>query len=232
MAAIASGLLTCEHDFCDDPPSTSAPCTLAGQCDLSCGFCDDSGGDGGHRLRRLDELHPTIRPSNDVGEPHLAVRSLQSKETSERRRAQLLNFDQCPYSSFEADAARVSDACCDIGREATCADGTPSECDARCAITFNDFFDRCQRLLSSAVSMSQMDDWGRLYNTCNTALPPSELLRALANCTNSAAATSTPPPPPPPACPAGAQQCNPSDAFTPHCSAPSRSAVAALRQPA
>ena len=38
--SIASGIMTCEHDFCS---TVYPPCVMAGQCDRSCGLCEDSG---------------------------------------------------------------------------------------------------------------------------------------------------------------------------------------------
>jgi hypothetical protein len=59
-AAITSGFLTCEVDFCDTPPTTTAPCDLAGHCDLSCGLCTVEKGDG-HRRRRLIQKRRDLR---------------------------------------------------------------------------------------------------------------------------------------------------------------------------
>eukprot|EP01052_Picozoa_sp_SAG31_P039843 SAG31_NODE_5615_length_2423_cov_2.452668_1_plen_558_part_00 len=63
--SIASGIMTCEHDFCD-----TDSCILAGQCDRSCNLCADDG--GGHRrllsilasLRRLQLSHMACSPSS------------------------------------------------------------------------------------------------------------------------------------------------------------------------
>ena len=77
-AAIASGFLTCEADFCDTPPTTSA-------------------------------------------------------------------FNNSAASSFEAEASRVEDACCDVATQTNvCDSGVPTTCDAKCAVVFGDFYDRCQ----------------------------------------------------------------------------------------
>eukprot|EP01050_Picozoa_sp_SAG11_P027134 SAG11_NODE_6752_length_1254_cov_1.027706_1_plen_219_part_10 len=36
---VQSGGMTCEEDFCNTPPTSEAPCSLAGHCDQTCGFC-------------------------------------------------------------------------------------------------------------------------------------------------------------------------------------------------
>ena len=48
-AGVLSGLLSCEKDFCDTPPTVTAPCGYTGQCDLTCSFCTASGDQNGHR---------------------------------------------------------------------------------------------------------------------------------------------------------------------------------------
>ena len=193
-AVIASEILTCEEDFCDSPPTTDAPCDLAGHCDKTCGFCvkgGDTAGGGNHRRRT-----------------QLAVSS-------------------CDFSTFDDNIQEVETACCDSDQ---CADGVPTECDAKCAVVFDDFYDRCQRLLSSTVSLaivrsalsmtsplmkllrsnalthlgrSQMSSYERLYSTCTESLPAEPLLSLLASC--SAAA--------------GAQPCGPTNFQTVPCSA-------------
>eukprot|EP01051_Picozoa_sp_SAG22_P017037 SAG22_NODE_2539_length_2463_cov_16.648054_2_plen_504_part_00 len=65
--SIASGIMTCEHDFCN---TVYPPCVMAGQCDRSCGLCGADDG-GGHRrllamlgkLRRLQMSHMTCDPA-------------------------------------------------------------------------------------------------------------------------------------------------------------------------
>merc|ERR1711871_648960 len=44
-SAIASGILTCQDDFCDEVPTSEAPCDLAGHCDKTCGYCSDGADD-------------------------------------------------------------------------------------------------------------------------------------------------------------------------------------------
>eukprot|EP01052_Picozoa_sp_SAG31_P004296 SAG31_NODE_176_length_21334_cov_12.211067_25_plen_612_part_00 len=65
--SIASGIMTCEDDFCN---TVYPPCDMAGHCDSSCNLCEDDG--SGHRLlvallqqlRRLQMAHLTCSPSN------------------------------------------------------------------------------------------------------------------------------------------------------------------------
>eukprot|EP01050_Picozoa_sp_SAG11_P028020 SAG11_NODE_7329_length_1160_cov_0.973610_1_plen_266_part_10 len=113
--SISSGIMTCEHDFCN---TVYPPCVMAGQCDRSCGFCGDDG--SGHRrlLALLEQL----------------------------RRLQMSHMTRSP-SSFETDAAAVDATCCDD--EGSCTNGIPGECDAKCAVVFNNFYPRCQRFLAS-----------------------------------------------------------------------------------
>jgi hypothetical protein len=58
-----------------------------------------------------------------------------------KRRAQITS--SCPLKDFDTQAAAVNDACCD---DADC-DGVPTVCDAKCAVVFDEFFDRCSSIL-------------------------------------------------------------------------------------
>jgi hypothetical protein len=150
--------MSCEADFCNTTPTPDAPCDLASHCDLTCGFCssDPNDQDGHRRLM---------------------------KALSDHRRAQL-SFDQCSVSTFAEETARVNEACCDLKdpNSEVCSGGTPSECDAKCAIVYNDFYSRCSRLLGAQLSLEEMGEWEGLYNTCTTSLPKEPLLRVLALC--------------------------------------------------
>eukprot|EP01052_Picozoa_sp_SAG31_P023966 SAG31_NODE_2010_length_6670_cov_3.036220_2_plen_514_part_00 len=66
--SIASGVMTCEHDFCN---AVYPPCVMAGQCDRSCNLCADGDGSGHRRLlailqqlRQLQMSHMTCSPSS------------------------------------------------------------------------------------------------------------------------------------------------------------------------
>ena len=163
--AIASGILSCEKNFCSAPPTLQAPCDLAGHCDKTCGFCEDATGQDGHRRRMLDFLWELSR-----------------------RRAQI-QLGQCLVGAFEAEIARVNDACCDLAIESTvCATGVPSSCDAKCAVVYNDFYGRCNRLLAAQLDLETLSKWGELFSTCTHSLPKLPLLRALALCSTAAPA--------------------------------------------
>eukprot|EP01052_Picozoa_sp_SAG31_P045564 SAG31_NODE_8372_length_1464_cov_1.240293_1_plen_266_part_01 len=65
--SIASGIMTCEHDFCN---TVYPPCVMAGQCDRSCNLCGDDGGSGHRRLlailrqlRQLQMSHMACDPA-------------------------------------------------------------------------------------------------------------------------------------------------------------------------
>eukprot|EP01045_Picozoa_sp_COSAG04_P022352 COSAG04_NODE_2513_length_3987_cov_11.345165_3_plen_420_part_00 len=92
------------------------------------------------------------------------------------RRAQLAST--CPLKQFDTDVAAVNTACCD---DDECSEGVPTVCDAKCAIAFNDFFDRCQNILMLQMA-EQMPGFMDLHSTCATRLPVEPLLRKLINC--------------------------------------------------
>lgn len=92
------------------------------------------------------------------------------------RRAQIQG--RCPLAAFDADAAAVNAACCD---EEGCS-GVPDVCDAKCALHFNDFFDRCSGILNLQIPAEDMVKYTQLHTTCSTQLPIDPLLRALLAC--------------------------------------------------
>eukprot|EP01050_Picozoa_sp_SAG11_P007859 SAG11_NODE_667_length_7841_cov_19.517954_3_plen_521_part_00 len=146
--SISSGIMTCEHDFCN---TVYPPCVMAGQCDRSCNLCEDDG--SGHRrlLAVLEKL----------------------------RRLQMSHMS-CNPATFADEAATVDAACCDDDH--SCTNGIPGECDAKCAVVFNNFYSRCQRFLASQFSLAQMAGYDQLFSTCTRALPTEPLLRALVVC--------------------------------------------------
>ena len=135
-------------------------CDLPGQCDNSCAFCGDKDG-AGHRRRRRAMLEEEFRRKMQMG--HV----------------------QCDPATFAAQAAAVEDACCDADGSA-CPDGTPVQCDAKCAVVFNNFYSRCQRFMAAQFSPAEMGSYDRLYTTCTASLPAQPLLRALVVCSNRA----------------------------------------------
>eukprot|EP01050_Picozoa_sp_SAG11_P004412 SAG11_NODE_281_length_11257_cov_45.949633_10_plen_589_part_00 len=54
-AMLATGVLTCEVDFCDTTPTMLAPCDQTGLCDQTCGFCEG----GRHRLQMFGHCDPS-----------------------------------------------------------------------------------------------------------------------------------------------------------------------------
>eukprot|EP01043_Picozoa_sp_COSAG02_P008028 COSAG02_NODE_249_length_27097_cov_30.179155_17_plen_470_part_00 len=158
--SITSGLFSCNRDFCNTIPTRDEPCVVAGQCDSSCHFCS-----AGHR--RLQTLLEKLR----------------------KQRRMQMGHVQCDPATFAAQVTAVDTACCDADDACAGADGVPARCDAKCAVTFNTFYDRCERFLATQFSIDEMDGFDRLYSTCTTELPVEPLLRAAAIC-------SVPPPPP------------------------------------
>ena len=92
------------------------------------------------------------------------------------RRAQIVAA--CSPKDFQDDAATVNDACCD---DAAC-NGVPTVCDAKCAIIYDDFYERCSRQLQNSIDPAQMRAWTALHATCSTQLPVEPLLRAVIAC--------------------------------------------------
>ena len=155
---VSTGVMTCEIDFCDSVPTTGAPCDLAGLCDRTCSYCTDDKSPG-HRL-----LISVVKKR---------LRELQ------------MSFGACDPAMFSDQAAQVDEACCDA--EGLCPDGTPTECDAKCAVVYNDFYRRCQSLLGT-LSPNLVDGYDRLFSTCSHSLPAQPLLRAVALCNADACA--------------------------------------------
>ena len=127
--SIASGVFTCGHDFCDTVPTRDNPCVVAGQCDRACNFCGADAGGGNHRRRALAAL---------------------------RRQLQMAHVT-CNPATFAAEAAAVETACCDDAQD--CQSGTPTSCDAKCAVVFNGFYDSCQVSPPSCGETSTLPLW-------------------------------------------------------------------------
>ena len=93
-----------------------------------------------------------------------------------KRRAQITS--SCPLRDFDTQASAVNDACCDEGDD---CDGVPTVCDAKCAVVFDGFFDRCSSILGLQMA-DQMPGFTSLHTTCSTQLPVEPLLRAVIDC--------------------------------------------------
>ena len=85
---------------------------------------------------------------------------------------------QCSAGEFDAETQTVNEACCDSADGCT---GVPQECDARCAIPFAPFYERCSSLLRVLVPGGYAD-YSRLYDTCTTQLPAGPLLQLIGQC--------------------------------------------------
>eukprot|EP01052_Picozoa_sp_SAG31_P030947 SAG31_NODE_3225_length_4519_cov_2.363122_5_plen_477_part_00 len=152
---IATGSFSCAADFCG-----TANCELRGDCDRTCGLCAEDGGDdngdGGHHRRR--------------------------QLSADLRRILQMSFSVCDPSTFSQQAEAVDLACCGTDG-GSCANGTPDECDARCAIVYTDFYERCESLLASiSASPAQIQAYENLYATCERGIPTEPLLQTIAAC--------------------------------------------------
>ncbi len=85
----------------------------------------------------------------------------------------------CQPSTFDAQAAAVSTACCDASSNA--CTGVPDECDARCGVTYVPFYERCADLMR-VLMVADMPGFTRLYETCRTQMPTAPMLRLVAQC--------------------------------------------------
>jgi hypothetical protein len=103
------------------------------------------------------------------------------------RRAQITT--SCALKTFDEEAAAVNAACCD---DAGCT-GVPTACDAKCAVVFDSFFERCSSILGLQIPADQMAQYTGLYTTCSQQLPIQPLLTALFACQGESASSPSPP---------------------------------------
>ena len=146
---VGSGILHCNDDFCPD-------CQHAHACDLTCGFCDQA-------------------PATGDGKPHNGGK--RGGGAGRRREQITIDAGVCSPPDFLSRTDSVNSACCDEGGD-ECADGIPNQCDARCALTYLEYYTECNQMLFSTVSAEQMTQLHRLDDVC-MQLPPSDLLLAL-----------------------------------------------------
>jgi hypothetical protein len=133
-----------------------------GQCDKTCNLCGS--GSKGH----TDCPHPPC---------HRRRTQLLKQRKDTRRRTQ--SVQSCNLQTFESDITRLNTFCCDDG---ACRQGTiPKVCDAKCAVHFVGFFDRCKQIIK-AHHPPMMRGLTDLHNTCTTKLPVKALLEAVAKC--------------------------------------------------
>ena len=74
-------------------------------------------------------------------------------------RLQGVSDHACQPSFFDAEATAVTAACCDSSVDQ--CDGVPAECDARCAVTYLPFFERCADLMRVLLA-ADMPAYSRL----------------------------------------------------------------------
>eukprot|EP01047_Picozoa_sp_COSAG01_P014548 COSAG01_NODE_711_length_14105_cov_5.661145_2_plen_388_part_00 len=110
------------------------------------------------------------------------------------RRAQGTNL-ACNISTFSADAARINSVCCDT-TGGVCATGVPTTCDAKCAVFYVDFYDRCRDYINLQNTPIAQTSLAQLHTTCGQALPVEPLLLAAARCSGWTPGSATPAPPP------------------------------------
>lgn len=189
---VASGFMSCAVEF-------SPSGTMAGSCDRTCGFCDGPDASQTQCSDLRDGCANTIATgfvtcAEDfcAGTCPMAGQCDRTcgvcrNSTSDGGR-HLQTALQCDLADFGANADLVNTKCCDDG--VSCSGGVPSKCDAKCALTYVPFFDRCSPILATQVATSDMRSYQRLYDTCSTGLEVEPLLRAAAAC-------ATPPPSPP-----------------------------------
>ena len=148
---------SCEDSLpnCGQLISMGLPCISlhVGWCDSTCGYCALGG--GGHRRQLLLALFSRL-------------------QTSTIRRAQTT---ECVLADMQDDINRINSACCDQA-----CSGVPTTCDAKCAVFFVDFYDRCQAFLAPTLGASAAVSMSELYATCSQDLPTTVLLDLVDRC--------------------------------------------------
>ena len=92
-------------------------------------------------------------------------------------------LDMCDSDAFASGVELIDQACCDQAGGG-CTDGSPTECDAKCAVVYVDFYERCRSMLvASVVSQVHMRAFDQLYTTCSEQLSVEDLLWVAINCT-------------------------------------------------
>ena len=159
---IASGW-TCTEAFCNNG---EARCQFAGLCDATCDASDPGAF--------------CAAPAQGSGRRHLST-----AVPHDWRRAQIsdsIETGDCDPETFSSGIALVDEACCDAGSD-DCENGTPSKCDAKCAVVYSSFYGRCRSFLAATVvSPEVMSAFDRLYTACTVRLPTEELLRVVLQC--------------------------------------------------
>jgi hypothetical protein len=158
---VRDGVASQFDDIYDSCLSIDAPAALQALADLqTTGQCSDAQLDG-------------------VGETNVLGAGEKCQLCGGRNQLQDAKLS-CDLQNFQTGAESVSSSCCDDG--ASCSAGMPTTCDAKCALTFTPFYDRCSAVLATQVDPATMSSYSNLYNTCSTGLPVEPLLRAAATC--------------------------------------------------
>ena len=78
-----------------------------------------------------------------------------------------------------------------------CATGVPTTCDAKCAVFYVDFYDRCRDYINLQNTPTAQTSLAQLHTTCGQALPVEPLLLAAARCSGWTPGSATPATPAP-----------------------------------
>ena len=87
----------------------------------------------------------------------------------------------CNLASVQEDIDRINCLCCDT--PSSCQQGVPSTCDAKCAVFFVDFFNRCESYINLQIDTTTAAGLSLLAATCTEELPVEPLIRVMAECT-------------------------------------------------
>jgi hypothetical protein len=166
--------------------------SAAGMCDKTCKVCTP--GKGASHV--CQDKNPKCAAAIKVGFINCATqngicdktcktchihRRVQERRASVHRRTQGFKMlTPCKLANFAADMSKLNKACCD--EPGMCKTGVPQTCDAKCAITFVEFYNRCHKVLALRVAAKQYRESKQLHDTCSKRLPVEALLRAMATC--------------------------------------------------
>eukprot|EP01047_Picozoa_sp_COSAG01_P036522 COSAG01_NODE_2855_length_6961_cov_3.612260_3_plen_500_part_00 len=172
--------------------------TAAGMCDKTCKVCTPAAGIAGSKHHVCRDQNPRCAAAIKVGFISCATqkgicdktckqctaqgghRRVQHRALAHRRAQGFQMLTPCKLASFATEMNNLNQVCCD--EPGICKTGVPKTCDAKCAVTFVEFYNRCHRELGLRVAENQMLGFKQLYDTCSNRLPAAELLRAVATC--------------------------------------------------
>ena len=141
----------------DENPNCASVLTMGIECPTLVGQCDMTCG------------HCDATPPPKGGDRHRLQRDIA-----------------CDLTNFQGTVDAVNQGCCDSDLSRKCSGGFPVECDARCAVLFDQFYTRCSNVLTVQFPATVMTGMRQLYQTCSTELPVEMLIRGLAACTGGA----------------------------------------------